>query len=455
MRVSVEPMTDHQWGFRTRAIHAGAQPDPATGARAVPIYQTTSFVFEDTHDAADLFALQKYGMIYSRISNPTVSAFEERMASLEGGIGAVATASGQAAEFLTMACLCDAGDHIVSSSNLYGGTVTQFDVTLRRLGIETTFVPAEEPEAFAAAITDRTKVLFSEVVANPSGVVADLEALVDIARAHGIPLVVDATTATPYLCRPLDWGADVVLHSATKFIGGHGTSIGGVVVEAGRFDWSQGRFPHFTEPVAAYGGLRYWENFGEYAFCTKLRVEQLRDVGATLSPLNAFLLLQGLETLPLRMEAHLANAAAVARWLESHAQVGWVRYAGLESSSSYDAGPALPAQGARCGVRLRRQGRPGGRRPLHREPRDDQPPGQHRRRQDAGHPPRLDHPPAALRRPAGGGRRGPGPDPPLRGHRGPRRHPVGPRPGPGGRSEGGLTWVTPPAGSHRRPASAK
>ncbi len=329
-------MQDHRWGFRTRSIHAGARPDPTTGARAVPIYQTTSYVFEDSQDAADLFALQKYGSIYSRISNPTVNAFEERMASLEGGIGAVATASGQAAEFLTVACLADAGDHIVSSANLYGGTVTQFDVTFRRLGIDTTFVAADRPEAFAAAITPATRLLFTEVVANPSGVVADLEALADIAKAHGLPLVVDATTATPYACRPMEHGTDVVLHSATKFIGGHGTSIGGVVVEAGRFDWGSGRFPHFTEPVPSYGGLRFWENFGEYAFCTKLRVEQLRDVGASLSPFNAFLLLQGLETLPLRMPVHLANALAVARWLEEHSQVSWVRYAGLPSSPYHE-----------------------------------------------------------------------------------------------------------------------
>lgn len=329
-------MQDHQWGFRTRSIHAGARPDPTTGARAVPIYQTTSFVFEDTRDAADLFALQKYGSIYSRISNPTVNVFEERMAALEGGIGAVATASGQAAEFLTVACLADAGDHLVSSTNLYGGTVTQFDVTLRRLGVETSFVAADRPEAFEAAITPRTKLLFTEVVANPSGVVADLEALAAVASAHGIPLVVDATTATPYACRPMEWGADIVLHSATKFIGGHGTSIGGVVVEAGRFDWGNGRYPHFTEPVVSYGGLRFWENFGEYAFCTKLRVEQLRDIGAPLSPFNAFLLSQGLETLPLRMAAHLAGTAQVARWLEAHDAVAWVRYAGLESSPYHE-----------------------------------------------------------------------------------------------------------------------
>jgi O-acetylhomoserine (thiol)-lyase len=301
----------------------------------VPIYQSTSFVFEDTRDAADLFALQKYGTIYTRISNPTVNAFEERMASLDGGIGAVATASGQAAEFLTAACLCDAGQHIVASSSLYGGTVTQFDVTLRRLGIDTTFVPADQPDAFAAAITDRTRFVFAEVVANPSGIVADLTALADIAHAAEVPFVVDATTVTPYLCRPMDWGADIVLHSATKFIGGHGTSIGGVVVESGKFDWSRGKFPHFTDPIPSYGALRFWENFAEYAFCTKLRVEQLRDIGACLSPFNAFLLLQGLETLPLRMERHVATAVLIAEWLESHPLVSWVRYAGLPSSPSY------------------------------------------------------------------------------------------------------------------------
>lgn len=339
-------MSDHQWGFATRALHAGSRPDPATGARAVPIYQTTSFVFEDTQDAADLFALQKYGTIYSRISNPTVNAFEERMASLEGGIGAVATSSGQAAEFLTATGLCDTGDEIVASSSLYGGTVTQFDVTLRRLGIATTFVQADSPDAFAAAITERTKFLFTEVVANPSGVVADLESLGAIARDHGIPLVVDATTVTPYLCQPLSLGADVVLHSATKFLGGHGTSIAGVVVESGRFDWGNGKFPHFTEPVSSYGGLRFWENFGEYAFCTKLRVEQLRDVGACLSPFNAFLLLQGIETLPLRMAAHVRNAQAVAQWLEQHPQVSWVRYAGLRSSPYYELAEKYLPKGA-------------------------------------------------------------------------------------------------------------
>ena len=287
-------MTDRDWGFRTRALHAGGRPDPTTGARAVPIYQSTSFVFEDAADAADLFALQKYGNIYTRISNPTTAAFEERMASLEGGIGAVATASGQAAEFLTATALAGSGDNLVSASSLYGGTHTMFSSTLGRLGVEARFVDGDDPEAFAARVDDRTRFLYTEIIGNPSGSVADLEALGEVAAAHQLPLVVDSTFATPYLCRPFEHGADIVVHSATKFIGGHGTSIGGVVVESGRFDWGCGRFDQMTEPAAGYNDLRFWENFGEYAFCTKLRAEQLRDVGASLSPFNAFLLLQGL-----------------------------------------------------------------------------------------------------------------------------------------------------------------
>ncbi len=320
---------DRAFGFRTRALHAGARPDPTTRARAVPIYQTSSFVFEDTADAADLFALQKYGNIYSRISNPTVAAFEERMANLEGGIGAVATASGQAAETLCFTALAGAGDHIVASAALYGGTHTLLDVSLRRLGIETTFVPADDPAAFAAAIRPTTKCVYTEVLANPAGTVADLVALAGHAHAHDVPLVVDATLATPYLCRPIEHGADIVVHSATKFIGGHGTSIGGVLIESGHFDWGSGRFPVMTEPVASYGGLRYWENFGEYGFCTKVRAEQLRDFGPALSPFNAFLLLQGLETLPLRMRAHVENAEQVAAFLAADPRVSWARYAGL------------------------------------------------------------------------------------------------------------------------------
>jgi O-acetylhomoserine (thiol)-lyase len=258
------------------------------------------------------------------------------MASLEGAIGSVAAASGMAAEFLTVTALAGAGDHIVSSSALYGGTHTLFDVSLRRLGIEVSFVDPADPDAFAAAIRPETKLLFTEIVANPAAVVADVAALADIAHAHGLPLAIDSTIATPYLCRPIDHGADIVIHSATKFIGGHGTVIAGVACESGRFDWSSGRFPNMTDPVASYGNLRFWENFGEYAFCTKLRVEQLRDFGPAMSPFTAFLLLQGLETLALRMEIHVANAKAVAEWLAEHPAVSWVNYAGLPESPSYD-----------------------------------------------------------------------------------------------------------------------
>ena len=325
-------MSDHEWGFRTRALHAGAQPDPYSGARAVPIYQSTSFVFKDTQDAADLFALQKYGTIYTRISNPTLAAFEERVASLEGGIGGVATSSGQAAEFLVMTALAEAGDNIVANTSLYGGTVTQFDVTLRRLGIETRFVNTNDTGAVTAAIDDKTKAVFTEIIANPSGEVADLEAIARVTNAEGVPLVVDNTFATAFLCRPLEHGADIVVQSATKFLGGHGTSIGGVIVDSGRFDWGNGRFPAMTEPVPSYNGLRWWDNFGEYAFATRVRSEQLRDVGASMSPFNAFMLLQGIETLPQRMTEHVANAQRVAEWLDADPRVGWVKYAGLPAS---------------------------------------------------------------------------------------------------------------------------
>ncbi len=339
-------MSDRQWGFRTRALHAGGQPDASTGARAVPIYQTTSYVFDDTDDAADLFALQKFGSIYTRIGNPTNAALEERIASLEGGIGAVAAASGMAAEFLTITTLAGAGDHLVSSAGVYGGTYTLLDVTLRKLGIETSFVSTTDPKDFEAQIRPETKMLYTEIIANPSGAVAELEGLAEVARGHGLPLVVDNTFATPYLCRPIEFGTDIVIHSATKFLGGHGTSIAGAVVEAGRFDWGSERFPGFTEPVQSYNGLRFWENFGEYAFCTKLRVEQLRDVGACLSPFNAFQLLQGIETLPQRMEAHVANAEIVAKWLDADPRVSWVNYAGLPSSPYHDTAKKYLPRGA-------------------------------------------------------------------------------------------------------------
>ncbi|WP_182113500.1 MULTISPECIES: O-acetylhomoserine aminocarboxypropyltransferase/cysteine synthase family protein [unclassified Actinotalea] len=338
------PTSDRRWGFRTRALHAGGVPDATTGARAVPIYQTTSFVFSDTADAANLFALQKYGNIYSRIGNPTVAALEERIASLEGGIGAVATASGMSAEFITFAALVGAGDHVVAAASLYGGTVTQLDVTLRRFGVATTFVPGTDPADYAAAIRPETKVVYAEVVANPSGEVTDIAGLAEVAHAAGVPLVIDATLATPYLCRPIEHGADVVIHSVTKFLGGHGTTLGGVVVESGRFDWGNGKFPQMTEPVASYGGVSWWENFGEYGFLTKLRSEQLRDIGPALSPQSAFNLLQGVETLPQRLDAHLANTRAVAAWLEADPRVGYVNWAGLPSHPHHErAARYLPA----------------------------------------------------------------------------------------------------------------
>ncbi len=329
-------MTDHEFGFRTRALHAGATPDATTGARAVPIYQTTSFIFEDTKDAASLFALQKFGNIYSRIGNPTVAAFEERIASLEGGLGAVATASGQAAEFCTFAALAGAGDSIVASAALYGGTITQLDVTLRRFGIDTTFIASDDPADFAAAIKPNTKALFTEVVSNPASLVADIRGLADVAHEANIPLVVDATTVTPYLCRPIEHGADIVIHSATKFLGGHGTTMGGVVVEAGTFDWGNGKFPTMTEPVDSYGGIKWWANFGEYGFLTKLRTEQLRDIGPALSPHSAFLLLQGVETLPQRMQEHVTNAREIAIRLDADPRVEWVSYAGLPAHQHYE-----------------------------------------------------------------------------------------------------------------------
>ncbi len=319
-------MERHEYGFATRAIHAGQRPDPETGARAMPIYATTSFVFEDAQNAADLFALQTYGNIYTRIGNPTNAAFEERMASLEGGLGAVATASGQAAQLIAILTLCSEGDEIVAANNLYGGTYTQFDVTLRKMGIHTTFVDPSDPEKFAAAITPRTKLLYGETIGNPRADVLDLEAVAAVAHAHDIPFVVDNTFATPYLCRPMEWGADIVVHSATKFIGGHGTVIAGVIVESGRFPFDNGKFPVMTEPSPAYHGLRFWENFREFAYLTKARTELLRDIGAALSPFNAFMLLIGLETLPLRMQRHVENARVVAEFLRDHPAVAWVSY---------------------------------------------------------------------------------------------------------------------------------
>jgi O-acetylhomoserine (thiol)-lyase len=328
-------MSDREWGFRTKALHSGTQPDPQTGARALPIYQSSAFVFENTEEAGNIFALQKYGNVYSRIGNPTVAAFEEKIAALEGGLGAVATSSGLAAQFLTFAALAGSGDHVVASSHLYGGTLTQLDITLRRFGVDTTFVKSDRAKDFAAAITDKTKFVYAEMISNPSSHIGEIEELAKVAHDADLPLVIDSTVATPYLVRPIDHGADIVLHSATKFLGGHGTTLGGVVVESGKFNWGNGKFPTMTEPVPSYGGVSWWENFGEFGFLTKLRSEQLRDIGASLSPLSAFLLVQGVETLAQRMREHVANAKVVAEWLENDPRINWVKYAGLASHPHY------------------------------------------------------------------------------------------------------------------------
>jgi O-acetylhomoserine (thiol)-lyase len=316
-----------RFGFETRMLHAGYIPDPLTGARAVPIYQTTSYVFEDPDKAAQLFELKQYGNIYSRINNPTVAAFEERIASLENATGAVATASGMAAQLNVMMTLLEPGDEIVTSSHLYGGTTTQFVHTFRKLGLKAHFVDPTNFDEWAAAITPKTRLLYGESIGNPRGSVLDIQSLVDLAHAHNIPLVVDSTFATPYLCRPMDWGADVVVHSATKFIGGHGNSIAGVLLDSGKFDYS--RFPTIADPDPAYHDLRFYETFGHYGFLMKSRAVTLRDTGGALSPFNAFLLIQGLETLSVRMDRHVQNAQAVAEFLRAHPKVAWVAYAGL------------------------------------------------------------------------------------------------------------------------------
>src|SRR4051795_741073 len=323
---------EHGFGFETRQVHAGQRPDPNTGARAVPIFQTTSYVFEDPESAAAYFNLQEYGNTYSRIMNPTVAVFEERMANLEGGCGGVAFASGIAAQAAALFTLLMPGDHVVSSSALYGGTVNQLKHLLRKMSVELTWVDPDDPEAWKAAIRGNTKAFYGETIGNPGGNVLDIEAIAAIAHDHQVPLIVDNTFATPYLCRPIEWGADIVVHSATKFIGGHGTSIGGVVVDSGEFNWSNGRYPVVADPSPAYHGLQFHETFGTYGYLMKLRAETLRDLGACMSPFNAFLFLQGLETLSLRMERHVANALAVARWLDSHELASNVPSPGLPSS---------------------------------------------------------------------------------------------------------------------------
>ncbi len=327
--------TERIFGFNTRTLHAGYSPDPTTGARAVPIYQTTSYVFEDTEHAAALFALQKFGNIYTRIMNPTNGVLEERVASLENAAAALAMSSGQAAQFIALSSLMEAGDEMVSASTLYGGTYTQFDVSFRKLGLNVRFVDPDDPENFRRAITPKTKCLYGETISNPRGNVLDIEAVARIAHEHKIPLVIDNTFATPYLCRPIDFGADVVVHSLTKFMGGHGNSIGGILVDSGKFPWTEGNFPQLTQPARAYHGMVFTEAFGPIAYIIKARVEGLRDMGTCMSPFNAFLFLQGIETLGLRMERHVANALAAARFLEGHKLVTWVKFPGLPDNPYY------------------------------------------------------------------------------------------------------------------------
>jgi O-acetylhomoserine (thiol)-lyase len=325
---------DRPLGFATRSLHAGHTPDQASLARAVPIYQTTSFVFEDSAHAAALFALQKFGNIYSRIMNPTTDVFEQRTASLEGGIGGLATSSGQAAQFLAISSLLGPGDELVSASTLYGGTYTQFDVSFRRLGIDVKFVEPDDPENFRKAITPKTRAVYGETIANPRMNVLDIAKVADIAHEAGVPFIVDNTMASPYLCRPIEHGADIVVHSATKFLGGHGTSIGGIIIDSGKFPWTD-KYPAITQPSPGYHGMKFSEVFGPMAYIIKARVEGLRDFGPCISPFNSFLFIQGIETLAYRMDAHSRNALAVAHWLEKQSAVSWVKYPGLKGSPYY------------------------------------------------------------------------------------------------------------------------
>ena len=329
-------MSDHQFQPATLSIHAGQIPDSATGARALPIYQTTSFVFDSAEHAAALFNLQTFGNVYSRLSNPTVAVLEERVAALEGGRAGVASASGMSAEAMALMTIAQAGDHIVAAGSLYGGSVTMLAVSLKKFGIETTFVDATDPSAFAAAMRPNTRAIFAESLGNPSLVVLDIAAVADVAHAHGVPLVIDNTVPSPMLCNPIKFGADIVVHSATKYLGGHGTTLGGVVVESGQFPWDNGKFPGMTEPSPGYHGVRFYETFGDFGFTMRCRMESLRVFGASLSPTSAWQILQGVETLPLRMVQHCANALAVANYLQLDPRVAWVNYPGLPDHPQHD-----------------------------------------------------------------------------------------------------------------------
>ena len=327
-----KPSPDRQFGIETLCLHAGQIPDAVTGSRALPIYQTTSYVFDSAEHAASLFNLQTFGNVYSRLSNPTVAVLEERIAALEGGRAAIATASGMAAEMVAMLTLLRQGDHIVAANTLYGGTYSQFSVTFKQFGISCTFVDPDEPLNFKAALQPNTKVIFAETIANPRLNILDIAAVAAIAHEYGIPLVIDNTLASPYLCRPIEHGADIVVHSVTKYLGGHGTTMGGVVVESGKFPWDNGKFPQMTEPSEGYHGVRFYETFGDFGFTMKARMETARTLGPTLAPMSAWMLLQGIETLAVRMDRHVLNAQKVAEFLEAHPAIAWVNYPGLASS---------------------------------------------------------------------------------------------------------------------------
>ncbi len=377
----------------TLSVHAGQEPDPTTGSRAVPIYQTTSYVFKDADHAARLFGLQEFGNIYTRIMNPTTDVFEKRIAALEGGAAALATASGQAAETLAITTLAGAGDEIVSTTSLYGGTYNLFHYTLPRLGINVRFVDADDFDGLQAAINAKTRAVYTETLGNPKLDIADVEKLAGIAHQQGVPLMIDNTSATPILCRPIEWGADIVVESATKFIGGHGTSIGGVIVDGGKFDWkASGRFRDFVEPDPSYHGLSYVEAFGPLAFILKARVQGLRDTGGCMAPFNAFLFLQGLETLHLRMERHSQNALAVAKHLANHPGIEWVNYPGLLLQQVRRSGEEVHAGGPKLSGHLRHQGWLRGGQEADQLAQAVLFAGQHWRCQVAGHPPRLHYP---------------------------------------------------------------
>ncbi len=400
-------MTERTPGFATLSIHAGAQPDPTTGARATPIYQTTSFVFDDVDHAASLFGLQAFGNIYTRIGNPTNAVLEERIAALEGGTAGLAVASGHAAQVIVMQAMMVPGDELVASKKLYGGSINQFNHAFKSFGWNVVWADPDDITSFERAVSPKTKAIFIESIANPGGVITDIEAVAKIAKKAGVPLVVDNTLATPYLCKPIDYGADIVVHSLTKFLGGHGNSIGGMIVDAGTFNWSrEGRYPMLSQPRPEYHGIVLHETFGNFAFAIACRVLGLRDIGPALSPFNAFLILTGVETLPLRMQRHSDNALAVSTWLSKHDKVAWVSYPGSAGRQIQCACEKILSEGRRCRVHLRPEGRLRGRHQARIECEAVFASRQYRRHPFADHPSRLDHAPAIVRRAEGSSRRG-------------------------------------------------